>query len=33
MTDSLKAKLESMYFEVTVNTEKSMGCFVCVKEE
>ena len=33
MTDSLKAKPESMYFEVTVNTVKSMGCFVCVKEE
>ena len=31
MTDSLKVKLESMYFEVTVNTVKSMGFFVCVK--
>ena len=28
---SLKAKLESMYSKVTVDTVESMGCFTCVK--
>ena len=32
-TDSLKARLESMYASVTVNTVESMGCFTCVKGE
>ena len=32
-TDSLKARLESMYASVTVNTVDSMGCFTCVKGE
>ena len=30
---SLKARLESMYAQVTVNTVESMGCFTCVKGE
>ena len=30
---SLKAKLESMYEKVTVDTVESMGCFTCVKGE
>ena len=31
--DSLKARLESIYSQVTVNTVESMGCFTCVKGE
>ena len=30
---SLKAKLESMYTQVTVNAVESMGCFTCEKGE
>ena len=30
---SLKARLESMYAQVTVNTVESMGCFTCMKGE